>query len=210
MIEVSYKQLNTFMDMTQSIRKYALTHYDEHKSKAAVHTLYGPHSCFAGAVTPTHLVPGRERRLVHRTRREKYNVYEFDQSFSPIRVTKVFGGQASCVYHIFNWEGMVCCCPFQPNSQHFGDYRTILYQFSNQKPVFYVRAFEKSIFCEIYEYPASGKRLCTGYMFSRNQDLKICGIRPNWEAPLGAPDSPVVKHSYEYVPPEMDFSKWFR
>lgn len=50
MIEVSYKQLYSFMDMTIDVRKYALEHYDEHKVKAAVHTLYGPHSCFAGMI----------------------------------------------------------------------------------------------------------------------------------------------------------------
>ena len=209
MVETSYEQLNEFINRAMNARKYAWEHYDEHKHRSVCYALYGPASSFAGAVTPTHLIPGRERRLVRKTRRKKHNVYELDQNFSPLRVIEVDGDRIYCIYHVFEWNGMVCCCPFKPDVPEFADYRVILFQLSKGKPTVYIKASQDSVFCEFYQYPSNEKRICTGYLYSKNCANNIYGIEPDWNAPFGTPGSPVSKHCYEDVLPELDFSKWF-
>ena len=210
MVEVSYAHLHELMDKGLTARNYACDHYEELATRAASETLYGPVTNFLGAASPSHLIPLRERKLSKKTKRDKYTKYEFGSDGSLIRITYVYSGEeVYCVYHVFMLDGVIYGCPFTNPDRHFVEDRIEAVQFYNGNPYCYYQTTKTKIFCEFYEYPPEGKRICTGYFYNKNCQTTVHGCQPNWDAPIGEPESPVVKHCYEDGMASFVFSKFF-
>lgn len=210
MIETSYDELHALIQRGIIARDYAWNHYDELAARESMYTLYGPHSVFMGAAAPCHLTPARERVLSTKNRRKKYMKYELDQYFRVVRVASIYPNDSIyCIYHVFELDGVIYGCPFEANKKRFADTRTEAYILSNGKAKYYAQTSENSIFCEFYEYPTDKSRICTGYLYSKNCQLTSYKLPPNWDAPFGAPDSPVSMHCYEDTPWILDFSKYY-
>lgn len=209
MVETSYDQLHDLIAKGLAARQYAWEHYEELASREAVYTLYGPHSCFLGAVSPCTSTRKADRKLLKKTRRQSYNVYELDADFRVIRVHGIVKQQHDGVRHIFELNGVTYGCSFRKDCKKFHDQRTLAIKYQDGKPVYYASTTESYIICEFYEYPEEGKRLCTSFMYSKNCVNNYLGLVPDFDAPLGTPGSPVTKSYCEDVPPDLDFSKYF-
>ena len=211
MIETSYEELHELIEKGKRAKAYAWEHYEELAAREAVHTLYGPSEVFMGAATPCHLIRANVRKLTHKTRRKQYLKYELDQDYRVIRVVSVYPTKnGDYIHHVFELDGVTYGCPFKVNEKRFADDRIEAIFISEGKPRYYAQTYESGIFCEFYEYPTEDSRLNTGYLYSKNCQTTSYQMKPNWDAPFGAPDSPVSKHCYDSTPQYLDFSIYFR
>ena len=209
MIEVSYNKLHELISKGKLAQNYAWEHYATLASRKADYTLYGPISCFLGAASPSGLTPARERKLTRKTRREKYTKYDFDQNAHLIRISYIYQYEkVYCVYHLFTLDDIVYGCSFESEKKRFCDERIEAIHFVEGKPAYYAQTSNNRIFCEFYEYPHKDKRICSSYQYCTTCELTSHRLQPNWEAPMGAPDSPVSVYIHEDNPVDLDFSKY--
>lgn len=211
MIEVSYDRLHNLIAKGETARNYAWAHYEDLASRKASNILYGPISYFLGAASPSCLTPSRERKLTRKTRREKYAKYEFDQNGKLIRISYVNNKHEKdhCVYHLFVLDNVIYGCCFADGEKRFYDERVEAVQFLEGKPAYYSHTSKIRIYCEFYEYPSNGKRISYSYQYSPACELTSYRLQPNWDSPMGSPDSPVSVNYYESDPIDLDFSKYF-
>lgn len=211
MIETRYEELHELIEKGKRAKAYAWEHYEELAAREAVYTLYGPSSVYMGAASPSHLIQANVRKLTHKTRRNQYLKYELDQDYRVIRViSKNPHKYWDYIHHVFELDGVTYGCPFKVIEKRFADTCIEAIYISEGKPRYYAQTTENSIFCEFYEYPTEDSRRNTGYLYSKKCQTTSYQMKPNWDAPFGAPDSPVSVHCYESTPWDLDFSKYFQ
>lgn len=210
MIHISYDQMHELIDKGLAAQKYAWNNYEMLVARKSSYVLYGPHATFLGAASPCHVTRADARNVKTKTRRKKYTKYELDEFYNIIRITHVHqDGRIWGVNHLFEINGTTYSCCFAEDKKMFVDYRVEAFKLERGKALFYAQTGTNDVFCEFYEYPGNGKRLCTGYMYCRTCEKTLYRLDPNWDAPYGAPDSPVSVDCYEDTLLELDFSKYF-
>lgn len=211
MTHPTYEEMDRLIRNSEIAKQYAWDHYDTLASRKAVYTLYGPSSNFLAAASPSSLVRDSCRTLARKTRREKYTVYELDADYHVIRVTHVRkGGRVDCTYQVFDLKGVSYGCPFYGMEKKAYPSNIEAVKIERGKPVLYTNSNPDCLFCELYDYLPDGLRQCKQYMYHPHCELTASYRQiPDWNAPYGAPNSPVIFHCIENAPQMLDFSKWF-
>lgn len=211
MIHPTYEEMNQLINKAEIAKQYAWDHFDALASRKAVYTLYGARSDFLGAASPESLIKDSHRKLSKQTRRQTYTVYELDADYHVIRVTHVRkDGSVDCTYHVFELDGVFYARPFDGTEKKaYPTSSTEAIKTENGKPVYYSQSYPNRLFCEFYEYPTDDLRRCRQYVYLPHCELTSCRQVPDWNAPYGAPNSPVIFHCIENAPQMLDFSKWF-
>ena len=199
MIHTTYDELQALIDKGCAAMQYTLDHYEELAAREAVYTLYGPFENFLGAVSPCSLMKESKRKLSVKNRRKTYTIYEFDKDFRPIRIGGVIPNTIRTVYHLFELDGVTYGCDFFAESNKIADRRVVAYKLVDGKPVFYAHTDPYGLYCEFYEDPSEGSRLCTGYLYSIG-----------WGDVIHKDDPHVSTHCREIPIWDFDFAKYFK
>ena len=105
MFEVTLEQLQKLMHEARVAAKYAREHYDLLAAREKSYTLYGPEADFLGARVPSSMTPTRARKLLPKTRRRNYVIYELDEAYQPLRTIHVLDyDKVNVTYHHFDYN----------------------------------------------------------------------------------------------------------
>lgn len=189
---------------------YAWEHRSELIAREHTYTLYGPHSPSLGASIPSCLVPAKIRLLKKTTRRKDYIIYELDASYKPLR-TILMLDYAKCdwIYHHFELGGVTYAYHFNKYGRSEYDDRICVLKYRDGKPYYFAETTATHIFAEFYEYLERDMMGVSRYTFAPEATRSEYGLPVDWNAPIGAENSPVGRNYREEPVQLIDFSHWF-
>lgn len=189
---------------------YAWEHRDELAAREHIYTLYGPHEPPLGASIPSSLTSAKSRKLQKSTRRKTYTIYELDASYKPLRTIDVIDHNVDCVYHHFELNGITYAYIFSKygRSEYFDSIYVLKYQ--DGRPIYFAETTESRIVAEFYEYIEPGRMGVSCYSCALKATHNRQGCLIDWNAPVGAVNSPVSRHYREEPIQYIDFSYWFK
>lgn len=207
---IDIPQLDQMIQQGRQAAQYAWEHYEELAARRHTHTLYGPYAYNIGANIPSSITPKQARKLLPKTKRKDYLIYELDEAHKVLRTICVTGhSQIERVFHHFELDGTVYAYPFSGTDKAMSLDKTTMLKMEDGKPVFFAIARKNFLLAQFYEYPDSEKMLITTYRYSPNAKYSIHGYPIDPGAPIGALNSCViVQHTQEH-PEYIDFSAWF-
>lgn len=208
MYEITMPELQQLLQEGRSAIKYAWNHREEITSRAHTFTLYGPYDPGIGASIPCNTItPKRARKLLHRTRRKDYIIYQLDENYQVLRTILVLDDKTSHIYHHYELDGTVYVYTYESpalkNEVQF-------FRYTDGKPVSYGELSRNFVFVQFYDYVDAKKMFVTTYRYSPNAKHSIYGYPVDPNAPIGADNSSVHRRFYEETPEDTDFSRWFR
>lgn len=210
MREISIPELKELMKEGIAGVDYAWEHQEELISRKHTYTLYGPHSELVGANTPSSLTRPKERQLKKTNRRQNYMIYELDDSYRILRTTQMVNYTEHIeTFHHFEWNGVWYAYDFGKFGRQDYNTRIFVMKFQDGKPCYYADIERFYIFAEFYEYLEPGKIGITSCSFAPGAKYTVHGYPVDWNAPIGAVNSPVSWHFREEPEQYIDFSHWF-
>lgn len=210
MYEIGIDELQQLFIEARVVAKYAWEHYEDFASREHTYTLYGPEAYDLGASVPSSLTPIRARKLLKSTRRKNYVIYELDASYNVLRTIHMLDyTKVDCTYHHFDLDGIKYAYPFRGNGRGMYTDKITVQKYSGGLPVYYAIAANNLLFAQFYEYPEPNKMVVSTYRYFPTAQITMHGYPVDWNAPIGAPNSPVQRHCREEVPAYIEFSSWF-
>ena len=188
---------------------YAWEHRDELVAREHVYTLYGPHEPPLGASHPSSMISAKARQLRKTTRRKSYTAYELDSSYKPLRTVYVIDQKIDCVDHHFELNGVTYVYSFGKYGRKQYSDRIYVLKYQNGKPIYLAETTENYIFAEFYDYIGPDRMGISCYGFATEAKYTMLGYPVDWNAPIGAKNSPVGCHYREEPVQYIDFSHWF-
>ena len=190
--------------------KYAVTHYDELASRPHRYTLYGPWTYDIGASVPsTTIVPVSQRKIMRKTRRSDYTIYQLDEEYKVIRtICMIDHTIVDCTFHHFELNGTIYAYPFRGDSSELYNRKLYALKCLNGKPVYYGSVSYWHINAQFFEYPSEDKMLTSIYHYVNDKKTNNYGEPIDENAPLDAPNSPILRYCKEETPCFVDFSYW--
>lgn len=211
MYEIGIEALHQLYLEAREAATYAREHYEDFASREHAYTLYGPEAHDIGASVPSKLTPIRARKLLKSTRRKKHVIYELGSAYQVLRTIHMIDyTRTDCTYHHFELNGIQYAYPFRERgSGIYTDKITVLKHVDGQ-PVYYAIVSESLLFAQFYEYPEPNKMVVSTYRYFPTAKFTMYGLPVDWDAPIGAMDSPVQRHCTEETPVDTDFSHWLQ
>ncbi len=226
MHEITLDEMRQLLAKGRTVRQFAIDHYEELVARKHTYTLYGPYAHFLGASIPCNtVVPKRARKLMHKTRRKEYVIYELDGQYKVLRIIKVNKHpRVDVIYHHFELDGIVYAfstngtmrdgeiSPFLRHGDANKDIGTEIQflRFENGKPVSYGSLDRCFVFVQFYEYVDDAQMMVTTYRYTPDAKYSMDGYPTDPEAPVGAPHSLVHRRCYMEASEDTDFSRWFK
>ena len=190
--------------------RYAWDHYEELVAREAMYTLYGPSDYGIGAGIPGKFMPERSRKLLKKTRRQNYIIYELDSEYKLIRTTTMREyTKAAYVYHCFELGGIRYACAFHSDKKKVYFDEVLAVKYKNGLPCFLGFLRERSLIAEYYEYTVENKASVTAYSYAPFSVIEINGHTVDPDAPIGAVNSAVEVGNWEMEMTYTDFSRFF-
>lgn len=191
--------------------QYAWDHYEELVAREAVHILYGPSDYGIGAGIPGKFIPERSRKLLKKTRRKDYIIYELDSEYKLLRTTTMRDyTTAAYVYHCFETNGMQYACAFHSDKKKIYFDEVLAVKHKNGLPCFLGFLRARSLIAEYYEYTVENKASVTAYSYAPFTVIKVNGCTVDPDAPIGAVNSAVEMGRWEIEMNYTDFSRYFK
>lgn len=210
MYEIGIEGLHQLLVESRRAAKYAQEHYDLLAARENSYTLYGPDAHGIGASVPSKIVPTTARKLSQSTRRKNHFVYEFDKKYNLLRTVHVLDyNKIDCTYHHFDLNGVCYAYPFSGNSNEMYNDAIYVLKYEDNQPIYYAVGRKNFLFAQFYEYPAPDRMIVSTYRYWPTAEFTMHGYPVDWNAPIGALNSPVQRHCTEEVPGYVDFSHWF-
>jgi hypothetical protein len=211
MYEIGIEGLHQLFLEARSAAKYAREHYENFISREHAFTLYGPEAYNLGASVPSKLTPMRARKLLKSTRRKNHIIYELDSEYKVLRTIHMIDyTRADCTYHHFELDGIQYAYPFRGRDDRLYNDKITVLKYDQGRPTYYAIVSTGLLFAQFYEYPEPDKMNVSTYRYFHTAKTTMYGMPVDWDAPIGAMNSPVHRHCEEETPVEIDFSKWFR
>lgn len=211
MYEIGVDGLQKLMNEGRNAVQYAWEHYEELAARKHTYTLYGPYAYHIGAGVPSKMTHKSARKLLKSTRRKDYLVYELDENYKVLRTISVMNHtEVECIFHHFEIGGATYAYPFSGNKKSLYNDEINVIHYSNEKPSYFGLISQGFIFAQFYEYVEPNRMFVSTYRFSPNAKYTRYGYPIDWNAPIGALNSPVDRHEAEEVPEYIDFSCWFK
>ena len=209
MYEIGIPELMELIREGHTGVKYALANRDALVARKHTYTLYGPHSPTIGASIPTNLVPAKVRQLKRTNRRKNYIIYELDDSYKVLRTILMLDyTECDCVMHHFELDGVTYAYHFSDMLQLKNDRIDVL-KYQNGQPIYCAEIMGNYIFAQFCEYTEQNKMRVATYSFSPESKHTQFGYPVDWNAPIGALNSPVSRSIREEPIQYIDFSYWF-
>lgn len=210
MYEIGIEELHKLFLEARAAAAYARDHYEAFASREHSYTLYGPDAYDLGASVPCSLTSPRARKLMKATRRKNHLIYELDSDYKVLRTVRMIDyTRPDCTFHHFELDGIHYAYPFRGrDSRLYNDKITVL-KYDQNRPVYYAIVSNSLLFSQFYEYPAPDQMIVSTYRYFPTAKTTLYGLPVDWNAPIGAKNSPVQRHCTEETPVDTDFSKWF-
>lgn len=206
MVQFSYIEMHKLIEKGCMAFEYAWEHYEELNLRPAVHRLYGPDASFVGALAAGHPVSPNLRTLRKSTRRKSYMIYEFDADFKILRIKHVKDyDKIDCTIHMFEWDGVFYGRMFRGDEK--GYYSNYFFAVNNKddRPAYFAHGSRNVLCVYFYEYPCDDRVNTTCYLYHPNSEFTSAGLRADWDAPMGAHNSPVTISQYDQPYTHIDF-----
>jgi hypothetical protein len=118
--------------------------------------------------------------------------------------------RTDCTYHHFELDGIHYAYPFRGRGDgKYTDSITVI-KYDEGRPIYYAIVASNLLFCQFYEYPEPDRMIVSTYRYWPTAKHTMYGLPVDWNAPIGAMNSPVQRHCAEETPVDIDFSKWFQ
>lgn len=210
MYEISTDGLQQLLEEGRAAAAYAREHYEDFAARPHFYTLYGPSAHDIGASVPTKIVPPAARKLLKTTRRKNYFIYELDENYRPLRTVHMLDYvNPDCTFHHFELNGVHYAYPFRGRTGKLYSDKIYILKYAEGRPVYYGIASSNLLFAQFLEYPEADKMLVSTYRYFPTAKITMYGYPVDWNAPIGALNSPVDRHCQEECPLFLEFSKWF-
>ena len=211
MYEIGIAELHQLFLEAREAAKYAREHYEDFASREHTYTLYGPEAYDLGASVPSALTSTRARKLLKSTRRKNYVMYELDCDYKVLRTIHMIDyTRTDCTYHHFELDGIHYAYPFRERDDRLYTDKITVIKYEQGRPVYYAIVANKLLFAQFYEYMEPDKMVVSTYRYWPNGSHTLFGFPVDWDAPIGAMNSPVQRHCREEPLVEVDFSKWLK
>ena len=210
MYEIGIDELHQLFAEARKAAEYARGHYEDFASREHSYTLYGPESYNLGASVPSAITSTRARKLLKKTRRKNHVIYELDSAYRVLRTIHMIDyTRTDCTYHHFELDGTQYAYPFRERDSRLYTDKISVLKYDQGRPVYYAIVAKNLLFCQFYEYPEPDKMIVSTYRYWPTAEYTMYGLPTDRNAPIGAMNSPVQRHSTVETPVEIDFSKWF-
>lgn len=190
--------------------QYAFDHYEELAVREPVYTLYGPYAYGTGAAIPGKFIPKCARNLTFKTRRKKYIIYELDNNYNLLRARQVFNSVNDNTYQCFELDGIQYACPFRHNRKQMSRDEVLALSWKDGKPEYFAFLTHNTLIAQFFEHVSQDKMLVTAYTYNPVSEYTLQGQLTVPDAPLGQPNSPAARGSWEEAAAYTDFSMWFK
>lgn len=210
MIDLTLEDLKQFLSDGRRAARYAWDHYEELTARKAAHTLYGPYEYYIGAAIPGTFIAKNARNLTLKTNRKQYLMYELDSEYNPLRTTHVINLVHDSAYEHFELDGIQYAYPFVCNKKKIERDEVIALSYKDGKPYYYAFLRKNVVYVDFYEYVSPEKVFVTEYCYNRVSEYSAHGYPTDFDAPVGALNSPASRVCWEEEPIYTDFSQWFR
>ncbi len=212
MIELTYDDLDCFLQDALDAFNYAELNFDSLCNRPVAYTLFGPDTHGIGAASPSHLVADKERKLALKTRRRSYTKYELDNEFQLLSNRIVDNGSIDCSYYHFDLNGVHYARGFSGIGNTF--YTDVVYclKVENQMPIFYAEASPSFLYIEFYSYrkdSRSDEAVVTSYMYYPNRKSSDSNGLLSRDFHIADQNSPISISSYSTIIPNICFSRFF-
>jgi len=208
--KMSVDELKQLIQDGRDAMRYAWDHYEELVAREAVYTLYGPSDYGIGAGIPGKFIPERSRKLLKKTRRKKYIIYELDSEYKLLRTTTMRDyTTAAYVYHCFEMNGIQYACAFHSDKKKIYFDEVLAIGCENGHPSYMGHLRTRSLLVSYFEYAAEDKAFVTTYSYAPFSVVKVNGYTVDPDAPIGAVNSAVEVGHWEEEITDIDFSRFF-
>lgn len=208
--KMSVDELKQLIQDGRDAMRYAWDHYEELVAREAVYTLYGPSDYGIGAGIPGKFIPERSRKLLMKTRKQNYIIYELDSQYKLLRTTTMRDyTTAAYVYHCFEMNGIQYACAFHSDKKKIYFDEVLAVKYKNGLPCFLGFLRARSLIAEYYEYTVENKASVTAYSYAPFTVIKVNGYAVDPDAPIGAVNSAVEVGRWEMEMTYTDFSRFF-
>lgn len=210
MYEIGLESLQQIMREARAAAKYAREHYDLLASREKTYTLYGPEADFIGACIPSSMTPSRARNLLPKTHRKNYVIYELDEAYLPLRTIHVLDyNKVNLTYHHFTYNGISYAYPFRGRGNEIATDDIAVLKLSEDRTQYFALASRNLLFIQFYTYESENTMSVSTYRYFPTAKYTIHGYPVDWNAPIGALNSPVQRNCYQEPVNNIDFSRWF-
>lgn len=209
MYESSLDELTNIMNDCLRWAQYARTNYDVLATEKTVHTLYGPKAAFLGALVPSSLTPARARILCKSTRRKEFVVYDLDCEYRPVKTTHVTDyHRVDCTYYHFVRNGVTYAYPFRGTGNQVCNDTIVAIKKNNDGVAYFATCAKSMLFVQFYEYESPETMIVSSYWYWPTAKYNMHGQLIDRNAPIGAPNSSVLRHCCREPVNNVDLSKW--
>lgn len=209
MFDVGLNELQQILREGRIASQYARENYEKFASRPTVYTLYGGEAYGVGVEVPSSFTPKNARKLSSKNRRKNYVVYELDEHCNSIRTIHMIDyNRVDCTYYHFFLDEVHYAYPFRGEGSDLYTDEIIAIKYEYEKPLYFACIRKNFLFVQFYEYSSDEKMIVSTYRYWPTAKHTIHGYPVDWNAPLGAPNSPVQRHCTEETPEFVDFSYW--
>ncbi len=210
-MEINYTELKALLAQCRAAVEYAWDHQAEIMERSYVHTLYGPFAHGIGALAPSVKITSvRARKLCKKTRRKTYVRYDLDQNFQPVRTTQFYDNGTQSTFYHFELFGVQYAYSYSGTLGKESPSKIFAILYKDGKPVYYASAYRIFMYIQFFEYTPDNRVLVSTYRLFTKSKYTPNGYEVNWDAPIGAPNSPVQVQQWAEEPQDTDLSKWFK
>lgn len=211
MYDIGVAELHQLFTEARKAAEYAREHYEDFASREHTYTLYGPEAYDLGASVPSSLTPTRARKLLKSTRRKNYVIYELDRAYQVLRTIHMIDyTRTDCTYYHFELDGVHYAYPFRGRDNRLYTDKITVLKYEEGRPVYYAIVANNLLFAQFYEYLEPNSMVVSTYRYWPNGAYTLFGLPVDWDAPIGAINSPVQRHCKEEPLVDIDFSKWLK
>ncbi len=211
MKEATLTEIREWIQDAKFATQHVLEHYDELLARCACYTRYGKlGNGLVDILSPSkYMAPKGARTLTKSTRKTDYVAYDFDENFRMLCTREVSEGYyGSKCPHFYIGDTQYAALFYEPNGKLFYS-KSYVIRYANNRPILYIVCDKSVMYVHCYEYMEPGLMHVTSYyVYLKAKELH--GVTLNWDAPIGAPNSPVQVQQWAEEPQDTDLSKWFK
>ena len=110
-----------------------------------------------------------------------------------------------CTIHMFEWDGVFYGRMFRGDEK--GYYSNYFFAVNNKddRPAYFAHGSRNVLCVYFYEYPCDDRVNTTCYLYHPNSEFTSAGLRADWDAPMGAQNSPVTISRYDQPYTHIDY-----